>query len=536
MVMDTSSKKKSFISLSLLIISAQLVTAQPGTPGTPGTPEISGPPGKPVPAIHAIDSFLTEQHEGDKFNGGVLIAEDGKLIYEKYFGQADREKGIPNGASAHFDIASISKTFTAIAVLQLTEKHKLRLDDPFVRYFPDFPYPTVTIRHMLTHSSGIPDEFDFFGPIAKKYPDSILRNKDVIAILKASGKPLNTQPGEQWHYCNTNFQLLALLVEKLSHQSFDDYIKKHIFLPAHMANSYIIRSKRPKDPQAVTRYVLPFFYSTRYENVDSVKSGRFSGDTYGGTVGDNNIVTTIGDLFNYDQALYTETLLRRETLQKAFEPHKLNNGSLNYDHAGNPDQPTASYGLGWFVTSNDAGDQIVYHGGYNYGASTMLYRNITRRRTILFFDNTNGDHFYKTMAIAAWLEGSHPPAKWAFAFGLKRSAAREYGADLLEKGEDAALLHLLKLKKDTAHYYASRREISLVGYELLQAGRKDLGLAPFRINMLLFPDDAASFGNYGIVLAENGKKQEAIAVYRLALAEYPGDKTITGLLKKQLEE
>jgi len=503
-------KRKSFISLLLLLGLVRPLIAQTG--------------------LREIDSFLTQQHEGHKFSGGVVIAEKGKIVYSKYLGYADIDKKIPNGPDSRFDIASISKTFTAVAVLQLMEKGRLQLDDPFIRYFPAFPYPTVTIRHLLSHSSGVPDEYDFFDPVARKYPDSILRNKDVIAILKASGKPLYAKPGEKWHYCNTNFQLLAVLVEKLSGQPFNEYVQKYIFQKARMDNSYIITAARPKDDRAVIRYVLPYFYSTQYVNVDSVKSGRFAGNTYGGSFGDNNIVSTLGDLLNYDQALYAGVLLRPATLQKAFEPHPLNDGSIHYDHANDPNHPEASYGLGWFV----ADKRVVYHGGYNWGASTMIYRDIPHQRTILFFDNTNDDHLYKTMAIAGWLDGKSPPAPWAFAFDTKKSIAREYGAELLEKGQDAALLRLLQLRKDTAHYYLNRREISLVGYELLQAGRKDLGFEPFRVNLFLFPNDAASYGNYGIVLGDNGKKAEAIAVYRMALTEHPDDKTINELLQKQL--
>ncbi|HVU96426.1 MAG TPA: serine hydrolase [Puia sp.] len=523
-------KRKSFFSLLIALSMATPITA----PAQQG--------------LREIDSFLTQMHAGGKFNGGVMIAEKGQVIYTKFCGMADIARNIPNGPDSRFDIASVSKTFTAVAILQLMEKGRLKLDDPFARYFPEFPYPAVTVRQMLTHTSGIPDEFHLFSPITDKYPDSILRNQDLIGILRSSGKPLEFTPGEHWHYCNTNFELLALLVEKLSGEPFAEYIRRHIFSPAHMNNSYIISDLRPADPQAVTRYVRPYYYSRDYVNADSVKSGRFAMNAYGGTVGDNNVVSTLGDLLKYDQALYGDVLLRPQTLRQAFAPQPLKDGSLNYDHPGDPGHPPASYGLGWFVAtdssdrkpvsagnkSDNSTDKIVYHGGYNPGASTMIYRDLTRRRTIVFFDNTNDDHFYPTMAIAAWLDGKRPPAQWAFAFDLKRSIAREYGAELLEKGEDAALLRLLTLQKDTAHYYLSRRELSLVGYELLQAGRKDLGFAPFRANLFLFPHDAASFGNYGIVLADNGKKEEAIAVYRMALSEHPDDKTITGLLQKEL--
>ena len=524
--MDIFLKRKSFISLALALnltgtLAAQSLAAQRAAAAQQG--------------LHEIDSFLTRMHEGRKFSGGVLIAEKGKIIYSKYLGFADIAKQIPNGPDSRFDIASVSKTFTSVAILQLMEKGRLKLDDPFAHYFPGFPYPAVTLRQMLTHTSGIPNEYEVFAPIAEKHPDSMLRNKDLIPLLKSSGKPLQFTPGEKWHYCNTNFELLALLVEKLSGEPLSDYIHRHIFLPAKMNNSYIISTTRPKDDRAVTRYVLPYFYSQNYENVDSVKGGRFASKAYDGTIGDNNVVSTLGDLLNYDQALYGNVLLRPQTLEQAFEPQRLKDGSLNYYHAGNPNYPHDSYGLGWFVTKDSAGDKIVYHGGYNYGASTMLYRDLKRQRTIIFFDNTNDDHYFKTMAIAAWLDGTHPPAQWAFAFDIKRSIAREYGATLLQKGEDAALVRLLELRKDTINYYLNRLEITFIGDELLRAGRKDLAFESFRINLFLFPHDAGAFGNYGLVLADNGKREEAISVYRIGLSEHPDDKIINELLQKQLE-
>ena len=495
--------------------------------------------------IPQVDSFLTRMHAGGKFNGGVLIAEKGKIVFTRCLGYADVEKRIPNSLAARFDIASVSKTFTAVAILQLMERKQLRLDDPFARWFPDFPYPEVTIRHLLTHTSGLPDEFDLFDPVTTRYPDSVLRNKDLLPLLKGYGKPLRFHPGDEFRYCNTNYELLALLVEKAAHQSFGEYIRQHIFRPAHMDHSYVKASGTGGEPGAwmqpdtlaVKRYVLPYWYSTAYQDVDSVRQGRFhTGNyTYNGTVGDNNIVSTLGDLLQYDQALYGQGLLQAPTLAMAFSPMRLNNGNVSNDHADDSTLPQASYGLGWFVAADAGGGKLVYHDGYNPGASTMLYRDIAKQRTIIFFDNTNDDQFYKTLAIAALLDGKRPPRAWDFAFRLKKSLARWYGADLLTKGPDAALIQLLQRQQDTAHYYLNRREVTWLGFDLLRAGYRDAGLESFRVNLFLFPADAGAFGNYGLALSDAGKKEEAIAIYRLALAAHPGDKIIGQLLEKELK-
>lgn len=156
-----------------------------------------------------LDDYFSNLAKEGEINGSVLVAENGKIVYEKSFGYRDLEAKKLNTKDTEFQLASIAKTFTAVAVLQLKEKGKLNLDDKFIKYFPDFPYPDITLRHMLSHTSGLPD-LELFDKLIKENPDRVYENKDIIPVMIKAQVPLKFQPGEKWYYCNFNFDLLAL--------------------------------------------------------------------------------------------------------------------------------------------------------------------------------------------------------------------------------------------------------------------------------------------------------------------------------------
>ena len=189
-----------------------------------------------------LDSYFLALSQNQEFNGNILFAENGGIIYQKSFGYADFKKKIKNTDSTLINVASISKNFTAIAVLQLKEKGKLRLDDTFIKYFPEFPYPEITIKHLLSHTSGLPDNEALLDSIISKNPGKIITNVDIIPalILYKKAKELRFKTGEKkWGYSNIGYSLLALLIEKVSKQLFDVYLRKEIFIPAGMAHTYL---------------------------------------------------------------------------------------------------------------------------------------------------------------------------------------------------------------------------------------------------------------------------------------------------------
>ena len=159
-----------------------------------------------------LDSFFHTLDTYNQINGNVLIAANG-IIYKKSFGFADIENGTPNTDSTAFTLASVSKVFTSAAILQLRDKGKLKLDDHIIKYFPDFPYPDITVRNLLSHTSGLPD-YNLYEDQIKENPNKIFTNQDLLPSLKLWKQPLSFTPGDKWEYSNTNFCLLALLVEK----------------------------------------------------------------------------------------------------------------------------------------------------------------------------------------------------------------------------------------------------------------------------------------------------------------------------------
>jgi CubicO group peptidase (beta-lactamase class C family) len=173
-------------------------------------------------------------------------------------------KAKKNTANTLFNLASVSKTLTSTAVLQLLEKEKVRLDDPFVKYFPSFQYPAITVRHLLSHTSGLPDKDVLFNDsLIKMQPEKVWQNNDIIPALTSYGK-LAFAPGDKWSYSNVNYNLLALLIEKVSGLSYADYLKRQIFIPAKMDHSYLETSLiiLRDNPDRIISYAFPAPYAT----------------------------------------------------------------------------------------------------------------------------------------------------------------------------------------------------------------------------------------------------------------------------------
>src|ERR1700744_528699 len=210
-----------------------------------------------------IDSVFNVPYRKNSLNGNLLVADKGKIIYQRSFGYRDVAAKQPNTAASAFGLASISKQVTSTAVLQLKEKGKLKLDDHFVKYFPDFPFPEITIRQMLTHTSGLPD-YELFDKLIEKEPNHIFGNKDIIPALKVWSKGLNFKPGEEWSYSNMNYCLLALLIEKLSGETLQTYLEKNIFKPAGIHHTYIENMiLKTNNPDRTVNYEPLTFYSNK---------------------------------------------------------------------------------------------------------------------------------------------------------------------------------------------------------------------------------------------------------------------------------
>ncbi|MEO7983260.1 MAG: serine hydrolase [Bacteroidota bacterium] len=470
------------------------------------------------PIAH-LDHYFNTLSRNNQFNGNVLVAEGGKIIYERSFGYADFSAQKPNTKNTSFLIASITKTFTSTAILQLQERGKLNINDPLVKYFAAFPYPSITLRQLLSHTSYLPASgFYAFLDSLQKTTDTIFTNYDVIPALIALKKPLLGFPkGDRsdFSYSNLNYYLLALLIEKLSGMPYNSYIKKNIFIPAGMEHSSLAEFYVGIDPALCKEHKYQFIFSTMPQRIDTMEENLRFFQTYN-LKGHGDIISTVGDLLKYDQALYTGKLLKQSSLDLAF-------------HAVVPGIPGDSgYGLGWSIGNDSTNGKEIHHHGGGIGIQAMLVRNITKHQTIILFDNTKNYAFDMAMNALDILNGKTPPV-------FKPSVAKAYGKMIVNQGIPAARKLLEKLKKDMVHYSLTEDEMNVLAYQLMRNNMDEKATEVFKTNLELFPGSWNSYDSYGEILLKTGKKEEAIKMYRRSMELNPNNDNGKKVLEKLLK-
>jgi CubicO group peptidase (beta-lactamase class C family) len=301
-----------------------------------------------------IGELMTELYKKGDFNGTILVAENGNIIYDTAFGFGNFITREPLNDSSSFYLASVSKQFTAMAIMILKEQNKLSYYDTLTKYFPEFPAyaNNITIRHLLTHTSGLPDYFSM---------DNLYRpgsnNEDVLNTLIAQ-KKLNFYPGDRFSYSNSGYVMLAMIVEKVSGKPFNVFMKEFIFDPVGMKNTLVYDSTKP----VIRNRAVGFNKDGELDDYDIL------------TAGDGGIYSTTQDLYLWDQSLYKNKLVDSSTLAEAFHETKLNNGSPSY------------YGFGWVIIRN-ANNKIVHHSGGLNGYRTAIYRDMENHNSIIMLTN-----------------------------------------------------------------------------------------------------------------------------------------------------
>jgi CubicO group peptidase (beta-lactamase class C family) len=309
---------------------------------------------------HKITSLILE----NDFNGNVLIARYGMLIYERSFGFSSFRTSEPLNEQTSFQLASISKTFTSAAVLMLQQDSLLSIDDPLKQYIPEFPYPDITIRQLLSHTSGLQNYMWMVERYWKKAVPP--NNEDVLQLFLSYPRPLNFTPGERFDYSNTGFVFLGLLIERVSGQSYSSFIQERIFDPLQMDRSFVHDLHTP-----VARENRAYGYRQwRGQHI------LIPDDNLDGPLGDKGIFSTTHDLYKWDQALYRSELLTSDVWQEAFENARLNNDTL------------VEYGMGWRL-QEFLDKKIVHHPGRWHGFRTSFKRFIDDHTTIIVLSNNN---------------------------------------------------------------------------------------------------------------------------------------------------
>lgn len=308
-----------------------------------------------------ITKMMNQHAKDGLFHGAVLVAKGNKVIFSKGYGYANYDKKTNITTASAFNLASVSKQFTAMGIMLLKEQGKLKYEDKITQYLPIKADPNITIRHLLNHTSGIWD----YGRLFRKNWDraKLVTNNDVIERINALEKRNYFTPGEKFKYSNTGYILLASIIEKASGLSFPKFMHKHIFKPLGMKNSYAFNlTMKGQQPGRVLGYRL------------ADKKAQLNDLFYlDGVFGDGNVYSSVDDLFTWDRALYTEKLVKKATLEQAFTPATLNNGKKSY------------YGFGWGLHK---GNERVRHGGSWVGFRTYIIRNFADKTTTILLDNS----------------------------------------------------------------------------------------------------------------------------------------------------
>ena len=469
-----------------------------------------------------ILNYFEKLYSFNQFNGNYVVAKNEKVICKRSVGFGDLDKKTALNKNAQFPIASISKTFTATAILQLKQKNKLKLDDAVQKYLPKFPYANITIRHLLSNTSGLVDYYNLFDSLMIEFPNKLITNSDIIPVLNQNKNLVSFLPGERFQYNNVNFCIAALIVEKVSGLSFGEYIKQYIFRPAKMKNSLVPDNKNIMQTKQVECYSFPNLYSISLQNVRTI-SKNFKIEERNNFYGNGGIVSTAADLYKFDQALYNGTLIGKQELEEAFTPMKLNDGKTATYQL---DEKQVTYGLGWEIYTDEKNGKVVFHDGSLTGLTSILVRNISKQQTIILLENTGSNAVFSASNAILNILNQQPYKP------VTQNFTRLYGSTLVNNSMSEANILLTKFLNNPEKYNVTEREINRLGYELLRQNKKTEAIETFSTTTKIFPNSWNAFDSYGEALLLNNQKEEAIKMYQKSLQLNPDNVNGKKVLQK----
>jgi CubicO group peptidase (beta-lactamase class C family) len=450
-----------------------------------------------------IDELISTYAEYGKFNGAVLVAKEGEIIYKKGFGFANVEWDILNDTDTKFRLASVSKQFTAMLTVQLFAEKNFDLDTPISTYLPDYPKENgdkITIHHLLTHSSGIPNYTSFpnYRDLMKKHK----RPKELVELFADSA--LLFTPGERFSYSNSGYVLLGVIIEEISGKSIEKVLQEKILTPLKMNNTGFDNSRNVLKNRAIG-----------YDKNGSILSNTsFIDMSVAYTAG--GIYSTVEDLFLWDQALYTEKLLPKKNLNKVFEKHI----SAWGEH----------YSYGWIIGNQSIGNteeriEKIEHDGVINGFTSSILRLPSDHSSIIFLNNTGGAPLSEmNRAICGILyDKPYDFPKNSMAHALLKIVDKEG----IEKG----IAFYEKVKKDD-HYYLSEDELNMASYHFLQSDRAVLATEILKIGIDAYPNAFNLYDSYGEVLLSLGDTSQSIKYYTKSLSLNPKNENAIQVLEK----
>jgi CubicO group peptidase (beta-lactamase class C family) len=452
-----------------------------------------------------IQEVLSLAHKYKLFNGSVLVAENGRVIYKQGFGMANMEWGIPNTPETKFRLGSITKQFTSMVVLQLVEQGKIKLDAKLSDYLTDYRKDTgqkITIHHLLTHTSGIPSYTN-----APKFMEDVSRNQYKVGdfVTKFASGDLEFEPGTRYSYNNSGYFLLGAIIEKVTGKTYEQVLKENIFDPLGMKNTGYDHHDTLLPKRAAGYSLTPNGYTNAGYMDMSVPYA--AGSLY----------STVDDLYLWDQALYTDKLITAESKALMFKPFLQN------------------YAYGWGVRDasfkfNDQPVQTISHGGGINGFTTNLVRFPGQKNLIVILDNTMSISLSKlsdTMAKIIYNQPYEPP---------KLSIATQLEKTITEKGVAAGIAEYRDLKaKQATTYDFGEMELLMLGNRLMQTSKVKEAIEVFKVNAEVFPQSFRSYDMMGRAYSTLNELELAKNSYKKSLELNPSNTGASDMLK-QLEK
>ncbi|MCW3160951.1 serine hydrolase domain-containing protein [Chryseobacterium oryctis] len=330
--------------------------------------------------VNYIDQYYKKVWEVGDLSGGILVAKGDDILYENYRGFGREGNQMPIDKNTPLHVASVSKTMTAMAMMKLVEAGKIKLTDNLTHFFPGFPYPNVTVQSLLSQRSGLP-KYEYF--ITKVQPEPaelskpFLSNQDILNMIIKYKPDLARETETGFMYCNTNFALLALLIEKVTKTPFPQAMKEMVFEPLKMEHSFIFQEK--DIPTAAQSF---YFGGNRLYPLDRLDL----------IYGDKNVYTTPRDLYNFSKAMFSKDFLKPELKNMVFTPYSNEKPGMN------------NYGLGFRMKIFDNGEKLTYHNGWWHGTNSVFAHLLKSKVTIVAVGNKYSNRVYTALALSGLFE------------------------------------------------------------------------------------------------------------------------------------
>ena len=433
--------------------------------------------------VKQIDKFISATYERGHFNGSVLVAKDGKIYYEKGFGLANIEWNIPNNPDTKFKLASLTKQFTAMAIMILVEEQKIDLEAPVSLYLTDYRRDIgskISVRQLLHHTSGLARSVI----LPAENRNDIMWTREKL-LSKINQLDLIFEPGTKYSYSNIGYNLLAFIVESVSGQDYARFLKDRIFEPLGMNDTGF-----PDYQEAVSGIAQGYArLMGRFEKSPSNDASYVKGA--------GGLYSTVRDMLKWDQALYDHKLISPENTQLMYKRSKKSN-----------------YGFGWTVydyyVSGDKRNMVV-HEGAGAGSATSIERYLDDKITIIILCNMRHSQVY-LLTVNIWsiiAGGSHDTLGYQVDDELQKV--------LFKDGITAAEEYYTKMKDDKNCKVPSSGAINRIAYQYLRTGRNEEAVKMFEFYIALYPNSSYAHDGYAEALLVSGHRHDAILNYRKAV-------------------